>query len=290
MAALEESTSKFCRLWHRELCSKVIGPHTQGFMRWALTRMATTLCPTLQFPVLDAIPGIRAAFLCRCPGVDVRADRGEVLARLEGPQRAAANTAGFAGMPFAKAGQIHGAHVAVLSELPGAPVPDADGLATALPGVALAITVADCAAVFFAEKNGRAIALVHSGKKGTEAGIVLRAVALLRDELGCEPKNLVSVISPCIRPPHYEVDFAAEIRTQLTQAGVAKICDDEICTAAHPEQFYSYRREKGRTGRMLALLAITNPDLLSPCENFGSLAVTPRRTLVKIPVHPTKSL
>ena len=70
------------------------------------------------------------------------------------------------------------------------------------------------------------------------------------------PKDLILVIGPCIRPPCYEVDFAAEIRRQAHEAGMTDILDECICTACHPERYYSYRRELGLTGRMLATLTL----------------------------------
>ncbi|MBR3945198.1 MAG: laccase domain-containing protein, partial [Akkermansia sp.] len=62
-------------------------------------------------------------------------------------------------------------------------------------------------------------------------------------------------ISPCIRPPHYEVDIPTAIKAQLLEEGLAaeNIIDSELDTAADLETFYSYRMEKGNTGRMLAL-------------------------------------
>jgi copper oxidase (laccase) domain-containing protein len=63
-------------------------------------------------------------------------------------------------------------------------------------------------------------------------------------------------ISPCIRPPHYEVDFAAEIRHQAAEAGVVEIHDSLRCTASDPAAYYSYRRESGKTGRLLAAMAM----------------------------------
>ncbi len=206
------------------------------------------------FPALAAIPNIRAAFLGRVPGIDVDGEREEVLLRLQDAHRAAADSAGFLGMPFATAEQIHGNHIAMVDHASVFPARGADGLMTATPGLCLAIYVADCAAVFLADRHRRAIALVHSGKKGTEQNIVGRAVNLLKSNFGVEPSDLVSVISPCIRPPHYEINFAAEIRHQLEGVGV--VSDDRTCTATYPERYYSYRREKGRTGRMLALLAM----------------------------------
>jgi polyphenol oxidase len=218
--------------------------------------MTTTPCHIDRFPVLDAIAGIRAVFLGRCPGVDTDCDRGEALGRLRDPHRALADAHGFAGMPVVSAEQVHGSEVAVVDSVPGAPVAGADGLVTACRGICLAVYVADCAAVFLAGRTGGGIALVHSGKEGTRRGIVPHAIAIMTREIGCRPADLVAVISPCIRPPLYEVDFAATIRRQLSDAGVASIHDTMVCTAFHPERYYSYRREKGRTGRMLALLAM----------------------------------
>jgi copper oxidase (laccase) domain-containing protein len=67
---------------------------------------------------------------------------------------------------------------------------------------------------------------------------------------------MVVQLSPCIRPPHYEVDFAAQIIKQCRDRGVQQIHDSGKCTASDLASYYSYRMEKGRTGRMLALLGL----------------------------------
>jgi len=205
---------------------------------------------------LEGLPGIRAGFIGRIPGIDVDGEREEVLARLWKDQRDAADREGFEGMPFAIAEQVHGNLVVPVDKSSTFPVPGADGLITTTPGLCLAIYVADCAAVYLADRKGRAIGLVHSGKKGTEQQISVKAVEALQQSFGVEPGDLIASISPCIRPPHYEWDFSAEIVRQLQEAGVSSVSDDRTCTASFPERYYSYRREKGRTGRMLALLAI----------------------------------
>ena len=206
---------------------------------------------------LEDLPGIRAVFICRSSGVDVSGEREDVLKRLADRHRRAADASGFAGIPFVGAQQVHGADVACVREVFREPVPGVDGLITNHPGLALAIYVADCAAVFLAEKHGKAIGLLHSGRKGTELGIATAAVKQMGEIFDVAPGNLIASISPCIRPPHYEVDFAAEIRRQLAQAGVGEIHDTEICTASDPARYYSYRREMGHTGRMLALICLT---------------------------------
>jgi polyphenol oxidase len=132
-----------------------------------------------------------------------------------------------------------------------------DGIITNRREVALGIHVADCCAVYIVDPKKPAIGLVHSGKKGTELGVVTNAIAQMKAHFGSNPADLVVQLSPCIRPPHYEIDFAAKIIGQCREQGVKQIHDSGICTACHPDLYYSYRAEKGKTGRMLALLALT---------------------------------
>jgi copper oxidase (laccase) domain-containing protein len=82
---------------------------------------------------------------------------------------------------------------------------------------------------------------------------------------------LVVQLSPCVRPPFYEVDFAAHIVTPLKDAGVRQISDSGENTGADLERYYSYRMERGLTGRMLAFLTLTNGDL-----DLGSSSHQPR--------------
>ena len=131
-----------------------------------------------------------------------------------------------------------------------------DGIITNQRKVALGIHVADCCAVYIVDAKKPAIGLVHSGKKGTKLGVVVNAIGQMKAHFGSNPADLVVQLSPCIRPPHYEVDFAAEIIGQCRAQGVKQIHDSGICTACHLDLYYSYRAEKGKTGRMLALLAL----------------------------------
>ncbi len=213
-------------------------------------------CPAETFPALTGLSFLRAAFIQRCPDVDVLTGRETARQQLWSAQRETADDLGFHGMPFATAEQVHGNIVAPVSAPASTPAPAADGLITSTSRLCLAISVADCAAVFLADKHARAIALVHSGKKGTELGIVPKTIAALQDRHDIPPEDLVVQIAPCIRPPHYEIDFAAEIIRQARAAGVRDVHDCGTCTASDPEKYYSYRREKGRTGRLLALLAL----------------------------------
>ena len=210
------------------------------------------------FPSLDAIPGIRAGFTRRVPGLDVCIEREKALAALAHSHLQAKSEAGLDAMVFATAEQVHGNHVAEVTAGSRFPVPETDGLLTTVPGICLGIYVADCAAVFLADRFARGIALVHSGKKGTDLGIAASAANALCAATGATPSDLVAQISPCIRPPYYEIDFASEIVRQLTDLGIGEVHDCGVCTASHPDLYYSYRLEKGRTGRMLAMMAISS--------------------------------
>jgi copper oxidase (laccase) domain-containing protein len=210
------------------------------------------------FPSLTELSLVRHGFVGRVPGIDVATDRAEALNRLDAVHRNFRTNLGFAADSFATAEQIHGGEVAVIDQpLIGERCFDgADGLITNQVGVPLGIYVADCCAIFLVDPVRHCLGLVHSGRKGTEQAIVERAIGTMHEQFGSEPRNLVVQLSPCIRPPHYERDFAAEIVRQARGSGVEKVYDNGRCTACDLTRYYSYRAEKARTGRMLALLAL----------------------------------
>jgi copper oxidase (laccase) domain-containing protein len=165
-----------------------------------------------------------------------------------------------AGLPqnYVMGEQIHGAEVAVVGLGEGGRViPGVDGLVTIEKNVSLVIRVADCGPVWIEDKKTGGIGLVHSGKKGTEAGVVPATIRKMKERFGSEPKEMRAVLGPCIRPPHYEVDFAGEILRQLAREGVGQIVDTKICTPDDLGRFYSYRSEKGETGRHYAVMAMS---------------------------------
>lgn len=212
------------------------------------------MTPVERFAPLDALPGVRAAFLTRIPDIDVVTDRETALARLRPAHESLIQNLGFS--TPATAEQVHGNSVTVVNAVSRIPATGADALATATPGLTLGIYVADCAAIYLVDPRRRAIALAHSGRKGTESNILGATISTMRENFGTVPADLVVAVSPCIRPPHYEIDFAALIAAQAREAGVGAFHDAGTCTASHPERYYSYRRELGQTGRMLALLAL----------------------------------
>jgi len=209
------------------------------------------------FPALAEISGFRHGFVGRVPNLDVNSEREIALGRLDQFHAAARAQAGVSDRVFITAEQVHGCKVAAVDAHSTVPVPEVDGMITADSRVCLGVYVADCGPVYLVDPIRRVIALLHSGRRGTELGIVRAAVEKMGREFGCDPTNLVAQLGPCIRPPRYDTDFAAAILRQCGEAGVRAIHDCGTCTGANLERYYSYRVERGRTGRLLAFLALT---------------------------------
>lgn len=185
-------------------------------------------------------------------------DKAEVLSRLDVVHREIKQSLQLDSFPFLTVEQVHGNEIAVVDQPieSGECFSGCDGVITNQRGVCLGIYVADCCAVYIVDPKTPAIGLVHSGKKGTELKIVSRAIELMKKRFDSTATDLIVQLSPCIRPPHYEIDFAAEIVRQCRSSGVQQIHDSGVCTVCHLDFYYSYRAEKARTGRMLALLAL----------------------------------
>jgi copper oxidase (laccase) domain-containing protein len=213
--------------------------------------------PAERFEALSALSKVVHGFTLRVPGVEMSLDKMEALARLDGVHREIRRQRGLDSAPFITAQQVHGNRIAVVDDAitEDKCFESCDGLITNQRGVCLGIYVADCCAVYLVDHGRGAIGLVHSGKKGTELGVVPSAINSMAEKFGSRASDLVVQLSPCIRPPHYEIDFATEIVRQCQGLGVTKVNDSGLCTACDLNRYYSYRAEKGRTGRMLAFLA-----------------------------------
>jgi hypothetical protein len=164
----------------------------------------------------------------------------------------------------------HGADVAVVGREVGVPSGKWDALVAAEPGVTLAVTVADCVPVFFADAAGAAVGLAHAGWRGLAAGIVKNVIRVLVDELDVKTGDLLVATGPAIRGPSYEVGpevaalfpetFAVPSgdATQgkarldlpscaLAQAAGARVPRDNLIdfsldTFANPGELFSHRR------------------------------------------------
>ena len=137
-----------------------------------------------------------------------------------------------------------------------------DGLWTDEPGVPMLKLTADCVPVAVARAEGKpALALLHAGWRGLAEGIVAAGVAVLGGG------RLAAAVGPAIGPCCYEVgpevaalfdaglirgrnlDLWSATERALRAAGVERVERFDLCTACHPELFFSHRRDAGRTGR-----------------------------------------
>jgi YfiH family protein len=198
------------------------------------------------FPALE-LAGLKHGFSTRSAGP---------IENLEKELFETFTAAGFPMVDAVHAEQPHGNRASAVYTPLGIRVPDVDALATSVPRMPLVVRVADCGAVYFYDPAQSVIALAHSGRKGTEGNIVRETIACMKSTYDTNPENLIVQLAPCIRPPHYEVDFAAEIERQARACGVRHYHDCGICTATHLDRYYSYRAEKGKTGRMWAVFMI----------------------------------
>ena len=214
--------------------------------------------PVQRFPALEHLALVQHGFTLRVPGLDVKTDRETALERIAGYHQAVLQGLGPRALRTAQ--QIHSNGVAVVERGSPEKTQSVDALITNDPGVVLGIYVADCCAIYFVDPLKGVIGIAHSGRKGTEQNIAGMTLERIVAGFGSVPEELVVQLSPCIRPPFYEVDFAAQIVTQLQAGGVRQIYDSGENTGADLERFYSYRMEKGSTGRMLAFLALTKGD------------------------------
>lgn len=214
--------------------------------------------PVETFLALDSLPGLVHGFVLRVPGLELDCERDEALARLAPVHRERLAGLGVAPEHLATGEQVHGRQVAAVDgEGPRqVHLPATDALVTATPGQFLGVWVADCGAVFLVDPKRRACGIAHSGRKGSELGIVPAAIGEMSARYGSDPRDLVVQIAPCIRPPAYETDFAARIVDDCLAAGVpaGRIHDCGVCTSSDLSRYYSYRVERGRTGRMFAYL------------------------------------
>jgi polyphenol oxidase len=234
----------------------------------------------LEAASLSALTGIRHAFFTRAGGVSngIYASLNGGVGSNDEPGHVAENRArmaaalGVSPEHLVTAYQIHSPHVAVIDG-PWAPPqrPRADALVTKRPGLAIAVTTADCGPVLLADERACVIAAAHAGWRGAANGVLEATIAAMED-CGADRSCIVAVLGPMIRQSSYEVgpefvadfrardggnarffapasraghalfDLASYIATRLASAGIRHIEDLGHCTYSDPARFFSYRR------------------------------------------------
>ena len=176
--------------------------------------------------------------------------------------------------------QVHGDHVVVVRSAESAALAaaraeaesGADAVVCTAADVPVLMCFADCVPVLLVAPG--AVAVAHSGWRGTIARIAEKAARTLCAEAGCAPADLLAYVGPHIGAADYEVseelaarfaaefgpavvpgerhlDLTAAVMAALASAGVGEkgvaVC--HVSTASATDRFYSYRAESGATGR-----------------------------------------
>jgi hypothetical protein len=238
---------------------------------------------TFTSPLLAALPGLRHAFFTREGGVSEGIYAGlngglgshDTPAHVQENRRRIAARMGVGPDRFLTAFQVHSPDVAVATKpWDEASRPRADAMVTAVEGLALGITTADCGPVLFADSKARVIGAAHAGWKGAFTGVLESTIEAM-EKLGARRADTMVAIGPLIRQPSYEVgaefverfttadpaharffiasareghamfDLGGFIRMRLERAGVGSIDDTGVDTYAD-EHFFSYRRSVHR--------------------------------------------
>lgn len=168
-----------------------------------------TAVPVLTSRLLEA-PGVRHAFFTRRGGVSqgIYASLNVGLGSDDDPDAVRENRrlcAAHFGAPAIVT--VHQVHSATALEAEGAwpaAAPQADGLASATPGVVLGALAADCAPVLLVDPLARVVGACHAGWKGALTGVVEATVARMQ-ALGADRDRLRAAVGPCIGPLFYEV-------------------------------------------------------------------------------------
>ena len=198
---------------------------------------------------------------------------------------------GAPGATLVRIRQVHGNGVVACGAgtAGGPPACEGDALVVRDAGVAACMRTADCVPVLVACTRTGTAAAIHAGWRGLAVDVIGACIARMRSDHGADPAAMVAAIGPCIGAAVYEVgpdvarDFAAAglgdcvlapgagrakehldcfaaARARLLQAGLgaSAIDGEELCTVAGARDFFSYRRDGARSGRLgAAILALT---------------------------------
>ena len=258
--------------------------------------------PFLLSEGLSAAGGVVHGFSTRLGGVstgmwdslDLGLNRGDDPTRVQENYRRFFAAVGAEGSPMAMCDQVHGTdiHHVTTADCKADPYVKkglvADGLMTAIPGIALIVFHSDCIPVLLYDPVRRVIAALHAGWRGTAAGIVTNAVAQMTRFYGTNPADILAAIGPgidkCCFETHEDVPntvtaamagnglpfiqlkengkFSVDLKginaRRLELAGVSPdhidLCRE--CTCCQPERFWSHRRQGTQRGSMAALIQL----------------------------------
>ncbi|MFH1548944.1 MAG: peptidoglycan editing factor PgeF [Planctomycetota bacterium] len=190
--------------------------------------------------------------------------------------------------------QVHGSRAAVVTGGnagsggldPESAVADCDALVSNTAPAAMMILSADCPVVILWDGENRAVGVCHCGWRGILDGIISSTITTMSDAFGTRPGSLLACCAPSIGPCCYEVgrdvaerfrvafprsdcvaeregraflDLRAAVSRALEKQGLRpeNIEVSEICTKCRVDEFFSYRAEGTKAGRIGVIAALT---------------------------------
>ncbi|WP_428659169.1 peptidoglycan editing factor PgeF [Runella sp.] len=178
--------------------------------------------------------------------------------------------------------QVHGDTIQLVTE-PGR-AEGFDALVTNVPEIMVGVTVADCTPVLIYDARCGVVGAVHAGWRGTVSQLVYKTLETMHGEYGTAPGDCYAYVGTCIDECAFEVGeevaeqfpdtfkrfdavtkkFLVDLKranaAQLENFGIpaAQIEISPYSTITHNADYFSYRLEKGQTGRMLAVIGMKN--------------------------------
>lgn len=165
---------------------------------------------------------------------------------------------------------------------------EADGLVTNVPGLCLTVFTADCVPVLLYDPVARCVAAIHSGWRSTAMAIVPKAVQVMAEHFGSQPKHILAAIGPAIGgccfqtrnevpdamletygdmaapfihpdgADHFKVDLRGIIAKSLRNVGLPgdHIDISDHCTACRPDLYWCHRLIGNARGSMAAMIQL----------------------------------
>lgn len=176
--------------------------------------------------------------------------------------------------------QVHGDNIEIVSA--AGKNENTDGQVTNVKNVYLMVNTADCIPILIYDKTREVIAGVHSGWRGTQKKILLKAINLMQSDFNSDAKDLMVWMGPAICKDCFEVGkevadlfderFVSPHKNEgkycvdlvwvnleiLNHLGVPKenVEVSELCTFEEKGYLQSYRRDREKSGRMFAVIGL----------------------------------
>jgi YfiH family protein len=163
-------------------------------------------------------------------------------------------------------------------------IPECDAMITRDRGIFLCVGHADCLAILIADRRQGFLGVAHAGWRGMGAKLPGKLARKMIREYGSKPSELQVGLSVCLGPCHLELSeeqyqifsmhpeyesFCSPLSKGHFMLNLWKAAESQLlaqglspsqvetqgeCSFDFPEKYFSYRRDRGRCGRMLSVI------------------------------------